>query len=200
MGKRKENKNEYVNVDVSKEVFDILEKIAKPISKLTYGEGENKLTIEVNPQPPIVKRIATQKIAANLLFNNKAPGIDAYEPFYYDLALRYGIILCYTNLILPNLDYAWTILNYSTIYTDVLEIIGEAEVDKFARDLRELIDARKQSIIHSINWINILDDIMDMLRDLGKNFKDLDINATLKGLKDISPEIINEFVNKKIKN
>jgi len=158
------------------------------IKKLIYKKGENKLVIEVNPKPNIIDRLDSISIVANFLFSEENIDNLEYIPQLYDFALRYGIITTYTNLVLPSdIDYAASILLYTPIFKDVVKRITKKEADRFERDLKELIEVKKQSFINSTGRAIVIKKITDFINKGVEQYKNLDFTKIFNTIKEKLP-------------
>lgn len=158
------------------------------IKKLIYKKGENKLVIEVNPKPNIIDRLDSISIVANFLFSEENIDNLEYIPQLYDFALRYGIVTTYTNLVLPSdIDYAASILLYTPIFKDVVKRITKKEADRFERDLKELIEVKKQSFINSTGRAIVIKKITDFINKGVEQYKNLDFTKIFNTIKEKLP-------------
>jgi len=169
------------------------------IKKLIYKKGENKLVIEVNPKPNIIDRLDSISIVANFLFSEENIDNLEYIPQLYDFALRYGIVTTYTNLVLPSdIDYAASILLYTPIFKDVVKRITKKEADRFERDLKELIEVKKQSFINSTGRAIVIKKITDFINKGVEQYKNLDFTKIFNTIKEKLPadlDLENIFTN-----
>jgi len=163
-----------------------IEKRIKKPEQIDVGEGSEKLTIKINPTTGAIVRANAIISAASLVFNEFDSGVGGYMPAFLEFAHKYGVLLCYTDLKVPQeLEHAWPVINYTPIYKKVVEIVGEDEIAEFGYQLNELIEARLQERIHMLNFERILDKVSSMLDSFGEQFKNFDMEKTLKQLEDL---------------
>jgi hypothetical protein len=182
---QKENKKK---ITLSAGISALLENNLPKPKSISYGEGVEKLSFNVNSVVTIEKRMNTINRSVDLLFTDADNGISGYAYPLYDIALRFGIISCYTDLELPNdVDVMNAMLVYTPIINDIIEIISYDEYARFKRDFDELIDIKKRALLISENIIRKVEVISSLVKKLGRRVKKIDITKALNDIKDVLP-------------
>ncbi len=177
----------------SKETVDTVEQVSNDFTKkVTYKKGGNKIIVRINPAPTIIKRSSAIKIAVESVFNSEETGIDKYNPQFNEFALNYGIIMAYTDLVLPNdIDQTYSLLVRSSLIRDIKKRIPNREIWNFVDSFYELIDIKKQALIHSEGISGILKKIKDAFDGVGEHLENLDFTQILNNVKDKLPKDFN---------
>lgn len=173
---------------------------------LEYGEGENTLKVVVNPMLPFADRTHLVRDIVDMVFMDDGKTIGTYSPEYLKIAQRYNVVKYYTNFPLPaTLDSLWLVLNYTTLYDDVVKCVG-SDIDDILREANEIIAAKKDYLVHASDVNAFMDKISNSLDSFGKQFSASDISSvleTLKKLPSVSPEQMVQAVlnaQEKVKN
>ncbi|MFA5625538.1 MAG: hypothetical protein WC966_10875 [Bradymonadales bacterium] len=162
-----------------------------PTKSVIYGEGEAETVVKINPMPSLEKRLSAVQLAAGILFEeeNSGAGVDGYVPQLYDFALRYGAVMCYTDFTPPaDIDLSWNILLYTPLFDDIEKIVGDNEIYSFTLDFDELVETRKQALVHSAGWRYMARMIGEAFGGLKENLKDIDLTKIIDSVKDAAPE------------
>lgn len=177
----------------SKETVDTVEQVSNDFTKkVTYKKGGNKIIVRINPTPTVVKRSSAIKIAVESVFNDEETGVDKYSPQFNEFALNYGIIMAYTDLVLPNdIDQTYSLLVRSSLIRDIKKHISNREIWNFVDSFYELIDIKKQALIHSEGISGILKKIKDAFDGLGEHLEKVDFAQILNNVKDKLPKDFN---------
>lgn len=162
----------------------IQEQAKKPV-ELTYGEGENELVIKVMPVISFTQRSEMVKFIVDSVFTDGIETVQSYTPEYGKLAKRYAVIQYFTDLKVPEkLDDLWLIVNHTSIYQDVVDIVGDDVADIF-READLAINAKRDYLTHKTDFNKLISKIGDTVDSLGKEFSGTDLTALLEIFKGI---------------
>lgn len=162
----------------------IQEQAKKPVA-LTYGEGENELVIKVMPVISFTQRSEMVKFIVDSVFTDGIETVQSYTPEYGKLAKRYAVIQYFTDLKVPEkLDDLWLIVNHTSIYQDVVDIVGDDVADIF-READLAINAKRDYLTHKTDFNKLISKIGDTVDSLGKEFSGTDLTALLEIFKGI---------------
>lgn len=164
---------------------------------LTYGEGENAFEVVVNPVLRFEDIVKMVNEIVDLVFVS-GETYAAYTPAYEDFAKRYVAISYYTDFKLPKkLDDAWLILKYTSLYDDVIEIVGKDIVGIYAAADNAI--ASKCRYLENKTDLNAFMDKATSESSQGYQFTGEDVKqllGTLKGLNGISIDNIVDVILK----
>lgn len=183
----------------STQIKKFIEAQIKEPQVLTYGEGEDRLEIKVYRMIPFSKRAEMVKEIIDTVFMNDGTTVFDYSPEYLKLAHRYAVISYFTDFTLPKkVDDMWLILNYTTLYDDVVSIVGE--------DIQTIFNEANEGIIARRNYLSNKTDINVAIEKITKSLDALqgqinpdDVGKALEMVKDIkgmAPEDIVKAVFK----
>lgn len=169
-------KNENVNNDATQlEVF--LDAQVKGDKTLEYGEGESKLTITVTSLLSLQRRVEMVRQIVDTVFLDEDT-IYAYAPEYEKFAKRYAVIQFFTDFELPkDLDTLWLVLNYTSLYDDVVSIIGK-DVEDILSEADKRIEAKKHYLENKTDFNRLIEKFTNNVGDIGtqltpENFQEL---------------------------
>lgn len=170
----------------------ILGQAAKP-EVLTYPLGEKgNLVVNVTPVLPFTQRAQMVRTIADIVFVNDEEHISDYSPEYLKFAQKFSVISYYTDLKLPtDVNDAWLVLDNTTLYDDVVKIVGDDVQCVFA-EANELISAKKNYLINKTDINKLFGKISEKLESFSSQFTEQDLKSIMQMLeklpKDTSPE------------
>lgn len=149
------NKKTNTNAKVKNALKALIETQAVKPQKLTYGEGETELTVVVTPVIPFTKRTEMINFIVDSAFTMGIETIQSYTPQYVKLAKRCAVLQYYTDLKMPTkLNDLWMIVNHTSIYRDVIDIVGEDIHDIF-KEADLAIAAQRDYLTHKTDLNNL---------------------------------------------
>jgi len=178
--------NKKVNTNAKAKVKNALKALiesqaAKP-QTLTYGEGETELKVVVTPVISFAERTEMISFIVDSAFTVGIDTIQSYTPQYVKLAKRCAVLQHFTDLKLPaKLNDLWMILNHTTIYRDVIEIVGE--------DIDDIFDEADRAIAAQRDYLANKTDINGLFSKLGGAMGKIDFS------KEELTELLNVFKN-----
>ena len=149
------NKKTNTNAKVKNALKALIETQAVKPQNLTYGEGETELTVVVTPVIPFTKRTEMINFIVDSAFTMGIETIQSYTPQYVKLAKRCAVLQYYTDLEMPTkLNDLWMIVNHTSIYRDVIDIVGEDIHDIF-KEADLAIAAQRDYLTHKTDLNNL---------------------------------------------
>lgn len=156
------------------------------ISKLKYGEHDEEFFVKVYPVLPFTKRMEMIREIINGVFMDEKDSVSTYVPEFLALLQKYTVIKFYTNLPLPNdLNDMWLVLNYTTIYNDVVNIVGEKEINEIYDAANKAIDTYRQYLTTKTDINSLMNKIGGALSDFERKIPKEDITAITSKIKDL---------------
>lgn len=168
--------------------------------ELKYKIGEtDELIVKVMPILPFTKRAEMVRTIASLVFINDGKTIDDYMPEYIELSKRLNVISYFTDFKMPkDINDVWLVLNYTTLFDDVVKIVGTDVYNIFA-EADELIKARKHYLENKTDLNMLFAKLMNKLDEFGTQFNENDIQTIMKMLEKM-PNLSSENIVKAIAN
>lgn len=168
--------------------------------ELKYKIGEtDELIVNVMPILPFTKRAEMVRTIASLVFINDGKTIDDYMPEYIELSKRLNVISYFTDFKMPkDINDVWLVLNYTTLFDDVVKIVGTDVYNIFA-EADELIKARKHYLENKTDLNMLFAKLMNKLDEFGTQFNENDIQTIMKMLEKM-PNLSSENIVKAIAN
>lgn len=158
-----ENKN--VNND-STQLEDFLDAQIKEDKTLEYGEGASKLTITVTSLLSLQRRVEMVRQIVDTVFLD-GNDIYAYAPEYEKFAKRYAVIQYFTDFELPkDLDTLWLVLNYTSLYDDVVSIIGK-DVEDILSEADKRIETKRHYLENKTDLNRLMEKFTNSVGDIG---------------------------------
>ena len=149
------NKKTSTNAKAKNALKVLIETQAAMPQTLTYGEGETELTVVVTPVIPFTKRTEMINFIVDSAFTMGIETIQSYTPQYVKLAKRCAVLQYYTDLKMPTkLNDLWMIVNHTSIYRDVIDIVGEDIHDIF-KEADLAIAAQRDYLTHKTDLNNL---------------------------------------------
>lgn len=176
-----------MKINRNKKRIEIRQPFAEQVKKvkpvfLQYGTDEVKVT----PLLPFGKRAEMINDIVGLVFGYDNNTINNYCPQYIKLAKRYVLVEYYTDYKLPQvLDDAWVILNYTSLYDDVLACLGDDIFDIF-NEADEAIAARRGYLENKTDINALAEKLISGLENVGTQFSNIDLNSLMEILKNFS--------------
>ena len=163
----------------------LVEETAPRLQELTYGEGDNQLVIKVYPVLPLVQRANMVKEIADGVFVGDGKTINSYRPEMLEFLRKYATIAYFTDAKLPkNIESLWIFLNYTPVYNDVADLIGD-ELKEIFLAADSMIETRRQYLVRKTDINSFVKTLGDALKGLESKISKEDIDKvteTLKGL------------------
>lgn len=181
----KKSKNENNN---TAQIRALVETTAPRVGELKYGEGETELVIKVYPVLPFTKRMEMVREIVDGVFMDEKDSVKTYVPEYRTLLERYTVIKFFTDLTLPTkLDDMWLVLKYTTIYEDVVKLVGEADIEDIFDAANKAIDTYRQYLVAKTDVNSLMNKIGGVLSDFEGRVPQEDIEAITSKIKDLAP-------------
>lgn len=181
----KRSKNENKN---TAQIRALVETSAPRVGELKYGEGETELIVKVYPVLPFTKRMEMVREIVDGVFMDAKDSLKSYMPEYRTFLERYAVIKFFTDLALPTkLDDMWLVLKYTTIYDDVVNLIGKADIEDIFDAANKAIDTYRQYLVAKTDVNSLMNKIGDVLSDFEGRVPQEDIEAITSKIKDLSP-------------
>lgn len=173
----------------------LIEAQSKGQKELIYSEGtDNELRIKVVSAIPYTKRTRMIAEIVSLNFAGDAANIDDYMSSSLDFARKYTVLKYYTDLKLPtNIDELWLVLNYTTIYKDVVDFVGEDIVQIF-NEADKMIDAKVSHLTHKTELSLFLGTISKAMEQFGVSLENIDFSELMGNLKGLPSGSAQELV------
>lgn len=164
----------------------LIEASAPKVKELKYGSGENELTINVYPVIPFTKRVEMIREIADGVFMDSKDSVNTYVPEYLTLLQKYAVIKHFTDLKLPTkLDDMWLVLNYTSIYDDVVKLVGVGEIQDIFDAANKAIDTYRQYLTTKTDVNSLMNKIGSVLSDFEGKIPQEDIKEITSKIKDI---------------
>jgi len=166
----------------------LVEATAPRVGELKYGEGETELVVKVYPVLPFTKRMEMVREIVDGVFMDEKDSVKTYVPEYRTLLERYTVIKIFTDLTLPTkLDDMWMVLKYTTIYDDVVKLVGEADIEDIFDAANNAIDTYRQYLVAKTDVNSLMNKIGGVLSDFEGRVPQEDIDAITSKIKDLAP-------------
>lgn len=166
----------------------LVEATAPRVGELKYGEGEAELVVKVYPVLPFTKRMEMVREIVDGVFMDEKDSVKTYVPEYRTLLERYTVIKFFTDLTLPTkLDDMWLVLKYTTIYDDVVKLVGEADIEDIFDAANNAIDTYRQYLVAKTDVNSLMNKIGGVLSDFEGRVPQEDIDAITSKIKDLAP-------------
>lgn len=163
------NKKMNTNAKVRNALKALIESQAVKPQTLTYGEDETELKVVVTPVISFAERTEMISFIVNSAFTVGVDTIQSYTPQYVKLAKRCAVLQHFTDLKLPaKLDDLWMILNHTSIYRDVIEIVGE--------DIDDIFDEADRAIAAQRDYLSRKTDINGLFDKIGDTIGKIDFS------------------------
>ena len=164
----------------------LVEATAPRVGELKYGEGETELVVKVYPVLPFTKRMEMVREIVDGVFMDEKDSVKTYVPEYRTLLERYTVIKFFTDLTLPTkLDDMWLVLKYTTIYDDVVKLVGEADIEDIFDAANNAIDTYRQYLVAKTDVNSLMNKIGGVLSDFEGRVPQEDIDAITSKIKDV---------------
>ena len=159
---------------------------APKVTELKYGEGEKELAIKVYPVLPFMKRTEMVREIIDGVFMDGKDSVNTYVPEFLTLLQKYAVIKYFTDLQLPTkLDDMWLVLNYTSLYDDVVQIVGESEIKDIFDAANKAIDTYRQYLVSKTDMHSFMDKIGGVLKDFEGRIPQEDITEIVSKIKDM---------------
>ena len=168
--------------------------------ELKYDLGDaGELEVKVMPVLPFVKRAEMVRMIANLVFINDGKSINDYMPEYIELSKRLNVVAYFTDFKMPkDINDVWLVLNYTSLYDDVVKIVG-ADIDRIFQEADALIESRRRYLENKTDLNTLFEKITGELDEFSTQFDENDIQSMIKVIEKI-PNFSTENVVKAIAN
>lgn len=188
----------------NKNIIESLVKTMAPkISELRYGEGDNEVVISVFPVLPFVKRSAMVREIVDGVFMDNKDTVDTYVPEFLTLLQKYTVLKYFTDFPLPKeINDLWLVLNFTTIYEDVVEIVGVEEIKDIFDAANNAIDTYRQYLVRKTDINSLMGKIGGMMGDIESKISKEDIDSVLSKVKEFTggssmQDLIGALIGKK---
>lgn len=152
-------------------------------SELKYGEGDKEFIVNVYPVLPFTKRTEMVREIVDGVFMDSKDSVHTYVPEYLVLLQKYAVIKYFTDLQLPmKLDDMWLVLNYTSIYGDVVEKVGKDEV-------QDIFDAANKAIDTYRQYLTTKTDINSLMNKIGGVLSDFEGRIPQEDIAEITSKI-----------
>lgn len=176
-------KNENNNIA---KIKTLVKELAPKVSELKYGNGDDEFIVKVYPILPFTKRIEMVREIVNGVFMDKKDTVDNYMPEFLTLMQKYTVIKFFTDLTLPRkIDDMWLVLNHTSIYEDVINIVGISEVEDIFNAANKAIDTYRQYLTTKTDVNSLINKIGGAVNDFGNKISQEDIMSITSKIKDI---------------
>ena len=163
-----------------------VEASAPKVTELKYGEGEKELVVKVYPVLPFMKRTEMVREIIDGVFMDGKDSVNTYVPEFLTLLQKYAVTKYFTDLQLPTkLDDMWLGLNYTSLYDDVVQIVGEHEVKDIFDAANKVIDTYRQYLVTKTDMHSLMDKIGGVLKDFEGRIPQEDITEIVSKIKDM---------------
>lgn len=158
-----------------------------------------ELVVKVIPVLPFIKRAEMVRMIANLVFINDGKSINDYMPEYIELSKRLNVVSYFTDFKMPkDINDVWLVLNYTSLYDDVVKIVG-ADIDRIFQEADALIESRRRYLENKTDLNTLFEKITGKLDEFSTQFDENDIQSMMKVIEKI-PNFSTENVVKAIAN
>ncbi len=179
----KRTKNENNN---TAQIKALVEASAPKVGELKYGEGENEIIVKVYPVLPFSRRMEMVREISDGVFMDTKDSVNTYMPGYLTLLQKFVVVKNYTDLRLPTkLDDMWLVLNYTSIYSDVVKMVGEDEINDIFDASNKAIDTYRQYLTTKTDISALMNKIGGVLSDFEGRIPQEDINEITSKLKEM---------------
>lgn len=189
------NKKTNKSTNVKNGLKALIEAQAAKPQTLTYGGGDTKLEVVVTPVISFSKRTEMVDFIVGSAFTMGVDTIQSYTPQYVKLAKRCAVLQYFTDLKVPaKLNDLWMVLNHTTIYQDVVEIVG-ADIDDIFDEADLAIAAQRDYLTHktdinslfakignAVGKIDFSQEDLTTLLDVFKNMPNLSEDKIVDGI------------------
>lgn len=163
-----------------------VEASAPKVKELRYGEGEKELVVKVYPVLPFMKRTEMVREIIDGVFMDGKDSVNTYVPEFLTLLQKYAVIKYFTDLQLPTkLDDMWLVLNYTSLYDDVVQIVGKREIKDIFDAANKAIDTYRQYLVTKADMHSLMDKIGGVLKDFEGRIPQEDITEIVSKIKDM---------------
>lgn len=168
--------------------------------ELKYDLGDaGELVVKVMPVLPFIKRAEMVRMIASLVFINDGKSINDYMPEYIELSKRLNVVSYFTDFKIPkDINDVWLVLNYTSLYDDVVKIVG-ADIDRIFQEADALIESRRRYLENKTDLNTLFEKITGKLDEFSTQFDENDIQSMMKVIEKI-PNFSTENVVKAIAN
>ena len=120
------------------------------------------------------------------VFMDGKDSVNTYVPEFLTLLQKYAVIKYFTDLQLPTkLDDMWLVLNYTSLYDDVVQIVGESEIKDIFDAANKAIDTYRQYLVSKTDMHSFMDKIGGVLKDFEGRIPQEDITEIVSKIKDM---------------
>lgn len=180
----KSTKNKIDNVA---QIKALIEASAPKVHELKYGEAGNELIVKVYPVLQYTQRTEMVREIASGVFMGEKKTVDAYVPEFLTLLQKYTTIKFFTDLTLPvKLDDMWLLLNYTSIYDDVIKIVGAEQVNDIFDAANKTIDTYRRYLAAKTDVNALMDKVIGAVKEIEGKISQEDISAITAKIIDIT--------------
>lgn len=180
----------------------LIENQAKEKIVLKYNEGtEEELVVTVYPALPMTKRIKMVEEIVSFAFMGEGQSVEDYSPCSVAYAKKSTALEYFTDVNIPEkLDEAWLLLNYTTLFDDVYNIVG-TQIDEIFNEADQCIKAKVKYLANKTDLNALIGNLSKKLENFGgedfmKNFDIKSLEPMLAKLSGMSTDDIVDSILK----
>ncbi len=165
----------------------LVESCAPKVRELKYGEGENELKFNVYPVLPFGERTQMVKEIVDGVFMDERNTVHTYAPEFLTLVKRHAVVSNFTDLSLPEkIEDVWLVLNFTTIYEDIVKVVGEKEIEDIFDAADKAIETYRQYLVNKTDVNSFMGKIGDAFKDFDAKVSKQDIAVMIEEIKKIA--------------
>lgn len=164
--------------------------------KYTIDE-ETELIVKVHPVLPFSKRTELIRRIVDWAFMNEGKTLNDYNPEFVEFSKRSNIISYFTDFEVPKrVNEAWLVLNYTSLYDDVIKIVG-SDIEKILAEADEIIKVRVNYLERKTDFNDFFERIAKKIETYGEDFSGENLQKIVK-LAENLPNLSSENIIKSI--
>lgn len=161
----------------------LIEAEAPKNEELIFGDGEDKLIVKVCSVLPFTKRVEMVREIVDGVFMDNKDSVNTYMPEYLSLIQKYAVIKYFTDFKLPTkLDDMWLVLNYTSLYAKVVNLVGKDEI-------KDIFDAANMAIDTYRRYLTAKTDTNSFIDKIGNFIGDFESKISQEDIKDITSKV-----------
>lgn len=164
--------------------------------KYTIDE-ETELIVKVHPVLPFSKRTELIRRIVDWAFMNEGKTLNDYNPEFVEFSKRSNIISYFTDFEVPKrVNEAWLVLNYTSLYDDVIKIVG-SDIERILAEADEIIKVRVNYLERKTDLNDFFERIAKKIETYGEDFSGENLQKIVK-LAENLPNLSSENIIKSI--
>lgn len=160
-------------------VFDY--EVPKP-EEFNFGPEKSQIKVTTHPVISASNWVLMAREIADTILPDGATDLSNYTPELLSVARRYAVIKYFSDFKVPNGDAFWLLVNYTSLYDDIIDRIRFNDVRAIFEAADKLIAARLQRIGGNGDLSNIGQTIIGALNKLAEKFSSVDFNEFVSAL------------------